>query len=137
MMRIEDLNIGDIVDVAEEGGSYEPCEVIELRMKDYTTPIALVRDEDGKEFELDNLHIFELVTNDVVNSPVHYKLLDGIEVKDVVAVVANRYEKGSVAHNVASAIEYLMRAPLKNGKEDVEKAIKCLEFATENWSDEK
>lgn len=71
-------------------------------------------------------------THDSVNKPSHYMLGD-IEVKDIIAIVADKYHKGSVAHNVASALEYQMRAPEKNGLEDIKKARKCLDFAIENW----
>ncbi|WP_239700329.1 DUF3310 domain-containing protein [Mammaliicoccus sp. D-M17] len=71
-------------------------------------------------------------THDPVNKPIHYMLGD-IEVKDIIAIVADKYHKGSVAHNVASALEYQMRAPGKNGLEDIKKARKCLDFAIENW----
>lgn len=70
--------------------------------------------------------------NDVVNSPSHY-MLGSHEVKDIVSLVADKYHKGSVAHNIASALEYQMRAPEKNGLEDIKKARKCLDFAIENW----
>lgn len=70
--------------------------------------------------------------HDPVNKPSHYMLGD-IEVKDIIAIVADKYHKGSVAHNVASALEYQMRAPEKNGLEDIKKARKCLDFAIENW----
>ena len=69
---------------------------------------------------------------DMVNSPSHYMLGDH-EVKDIVSLVADKYHKGSVAHNIASALEYQMRAPEKNGLEDIKKARKCLDFAIENW----
>lgn len=71
-------------------------------------------------------------THDPVNKPSHYMLGD-IEVKDIIAIVADKYHKGSVAHNVASALEYQMRAPGKNGLEDIKKARKCLDFAIDNW----
>ncbi|MEX6340800.1 DUF3310 domain-containing protein [Staphylococcus arlettae] len=70
--------------------------------------------------------------NDMVNSPSHY-MLGNHEVKDIVSLVADKYHKGSVAHNIASALEYQMRAPEKNGLEDIKKAKKCLDFAIENW----
>lgn len=76
----------------------------------------------------------EQATHDPVNKPSHYMLGD-IEVKDIIAIVADKYHKGSVAHNVASALEYQMRAPEKNGLEDIKKARKCLDFAIENWED--
>ncbi|MBA1352679.1 DUF3310 domain-containing protein [Staphylococcus cohnii] len=68
----------------------------------------------------------------MVNSPSHYTL-GNHEVKDIVSLVADKYHKGSVAHNIASALEYQMRAPEKNGLEDIKKAKKCLDFAIENW----
>ena len=71
-------------------------------------------------------------TTDPVNHPDHY-MLGEHEVKDIVSLVADKYHKGSVAHNVASALEYQMRAPNKNGLEDIKKARKCLDFAIENW----
>lgn len=74
----------------------------------------------------------EKFKHDPVNKPSHYMLGD-IEVKDIIAIVADKYHKGSVAHNVASALEYQMRAPEKNGLEDIKKARKCLDFAIENW----
>lgn len=74
----------------------------------------------------------EKLKHDPVNKPSHYMLGD-IEVKDIIAIVADKYHKGSVAHNVASALEYQMRAPGKNGLEDIKKARKCLDFAIENW----
>lgn len=74
----------------------------------------------------------EKLNHDPVNKPSHYMLGD-IEVKDIIAIVADKYHKGSVAHNVASALEYQMRAPEKNGLEDIKKARKCLDFAIENW----
>ena len=69
---------------------------------------------------------------DAVNHPSHY-MLGNHEVKDIVSLVADKYHKGSVAHNIASALEYQMRAPEKNGLEDIKKARKCLDFAIENW----
>ncbi|MEX5936943.1 DUF3310 domain-containing protein [Mammaliicoccus sciuri] len=80
----------------------------------------------------DSEKYIEKVKHDPVNKPSHYMLGD-IEVKDIIAIVADKYHKGSVAHNVASALEYQMRAPEKNGLEDIKKARKCLEFAIENW----
>ena len=74
----------------------------------------------------------EKFNHDPVNKPSHYMLGD-IEVKDIITIVADKYHKGSVAHNVASALEYQMRAPGKNGLEDIKKARKCLDFAIENW----
>lgn len=83
---------------------------------------------DGGEFDNDKFEIYK-VNVDYVNSPNHYIGDNGIEVEDVIMGFINRYEYGYVAHRVSSAIEYLLRSPLKNGKEDIEKAKKNLEQA--------
>lgn len=89
-------------------------------------------EEDTEEPEVQRINDMYNDTHDPVNKPSHYMLGD-IEVKDIIAIVADKYHKGSVAHNVASALEYQMRAPEKNGLEDIKKARKCLDFAIENW----
>ena len=96
--------------------------------------------EEAKEKGIDELRKRINQSNDLqqrkrkdnVNSPSHY-MLGSHEVKDIVSLVADKYHKGSVAHNIASALEYQMRAPEKNGLEDIKKARKCLDFAIENW----
>lgn len=57
-----------------------------------------------------------------VDKPKHYIGDHGLEVEDVLRNFIPRYENPYVAHRIASAIEYLLRSPLKNGKEDIEKA---------------
>lgn len=89
-------------------------------------------EEDTEEPVIQRINDMYNDTHDPVNKPSHYMLGD-IEVKDIIAIVADKYHKGSVAHNVASALEYQMRAPGKNGLEDIKKARKCLDFAIENW----
>src|SRR5690606_717999 len=68
--------------------------------------------------------------HDVVNSPNHYILFKDIEVKDVVKEVLRRWQHESgtdMSFNQAGmmkeALQYLLRAPKKNKKEDVEKAV--------------
>ena len=65
---------------------------------------------------------------DMVNSPKHYILRDGLEVKDVrIALLQKLMTDGIVmpyedAHEWMTAWEYVTRAPFKNGREDLEKA---------------
>lgn len=61
-------------------------------------------------------------TNDAVKQPSHYIGEYGLEVEEVLRNFLPRYENAYVAHRIGSAIEYLLRAPLKNGKQDLEKA---------------
>ena len=65
---------------------------------------------------------------DVVNSPDHYKLIDGIEVRDIIAVLVDKmYEEGTPAvplftSDYVQMMQYLMRFMNKNGVEDLKKA---------------
>jgi len=59
----------------------------------------------------------------VVNKPAHYIGNDGMEVEDVLANFIPRYTDGYEAHRAASAVEYILRSPLKKGTEDIDKAI--------------
>lgn len=62
-----------------------------------------------------------------IDSPNHYIGEHGLEVEDILQQFIVRYKDTYVAHRVASAIEYLLRAPLKNGNEDIRKAGKNIE----------
>lgn len=66
---------------------------------------------------------------DMVNQPNHYIGEYGLEVEDVLRNFIPRYTDPYVGHRIASAIEYLLRSPLKNGQQDIEKARKNLEQA--------
>jgi hypothetical protein len=79
---------------------------------------------------------------DVVNSPNHYILFKDIEVKDVVKEVLRRWQDESntdMSFNQAGmmkeALQYLLRAPKKNKKEDVEKAVYYLKAILEEWDE--
>ena len=71
------------------------------------------------------------VVDDVVHSPNHYIGEYGLEVEEVLRNFLPRYVDSYVAHRIGSAIEYLLRSPLKNGKQDLEKAKYNLEQALE------
>lgn len=68
------------------------------------------------------------VKQDVVNKPSHYRLTEGFEVKDLMKLVLDNIESSDMGmtHFQASCykemLQYLVRAPLKNGWEDVKKA---------------
>lgn len=112
-------------------GSTAEGKVIIADEEDTEEPVIQRVEDINKAIETSKRYIKQ-ATHDPVNKPSHYMLGD-IEVKDIIAIVADKYHKGSVAHNVASALEYQMRAPGKNGLEDIKKARKCLDFAIENW----
>lgn len=82
------------------------------------------------------------IAQDMVNSPNHYVLFEGVEVKDVVKEVLRRWQDESAvemsfnqAGMMKEALQYLLRAPKKNKKEDVEKAVYYLNSILEEWNE--
>lgn len=73
---------------------------------------------------------------DSVNSPSHYIGHNGIEVEQVNIGFLSKINDGYVGHRIGSAIEYLLRAGEKNGKEDIQKAKKNIEMVLD-YLDEK
>ena len=67
----------------------------------------------------------------VIDGPNHYIGENGLEVEEILQQFIVRYKDAYVAHRVASAIEYLLRAPLKNGNEDIRKARKNIDQVLE------
>lgn len=101
--------------------------------------LELVEDEEVEEMSMDDILLYNINTpnskvefiksidlegkdNDLVKSPNHYIGELGLEVEEVLRNFIPRYEDAYVAHRIASAIEYLLRSPLKNGTQDLEKA---------------
>ncbi|MEB7851296.1 DUF3310 domain-containing protein [Staphylococcus equorum] len=117
-----DNMIGEVSEIADNGKSAE------IKVDDGVYRVII----DNYDFTIIEWNAVPEYADDTVNSPSHY-MLGNHEVKDIVSLVADKYHKGSVAHNIASALEYQMRAPEKNGLEDIKKARKCLDFAIENW----
>ena len=134
LFKIKDLKVGYRVEVLGENITGEVTEIAD------NGKYAEIRVDNGVYRGLNDDFDFTIIewnavpeyAEDTVNSPSHY-MLGNHEVKDIVSLVADKYHKGSVAHNIASALEYQMRAPEKNGLEDIKKARKCLDFAIENW----
>lgn len=71
-----------------------------------------------------------------VRKPKHYVGEQGLEVETVLQNFIPRYENSYVGHRVSSAIEYLLRAPLKNGKEDIAKAKENIEQILAYWGEQ-
>lgn len=57
-----------------------------------------------------------------VNKPSHYIGVNGMEVEEVLQNFIPKYKNSYTGHRVSSAVEYLLRAPDKNGLEDLKKA---------------
>ncbi len=72
--------------------------------------------------------------NDNVNSPAHYQLTEGFEVKHLMEILLDRIEVSDRVHFshfqsscYKEAMQYLLRFMLKNGMEDIYKARVYLE----------
>ena len=73
---------------------------------------------------------------DMVNKPKHYIGVHGLEVETVLENFLPKITDGYVAHRIGSAIEYILRHPEKNGRQDLEKAKKNLEQVFSYWDEE-
>lgn len=71
----------------------------------------------------------EVEEESMVVMPVHYIGEQGLEVENILHNFIPRYRDAYVAHRIASALEYLLRAPLKNKQEDLQKAKRNIEQA--------
>lgn len=71
---------------------------------------------------------------DMVEQPPHYTYGD-IEVLDFIEQVTAEYPS-ELAFSLGNAIKYLSRAPMKNGKEDIEKARFYVQRVFDKWEDE-
>ena len=69
---------------------------------------------------------------DMVHEPPHYQF-DKFSARVIIELVGKTYKSASVFYHVGNALKYLMRAPRKNGLEDLKKAKQSVEFAIENW----
>ena len=71
--------------------------------------------------------------NDLVNHPSHYKGVMGLETRDVQKNFVPKYEKYGVMVmcDIKDSIKYITRAPDKNDVEDINKAIRMLQYAKE------
>lgn len=105
---------------------------------------AKVELEDGRKIDIDDSWDFEKVDEpfsrkvdmqeeqDMVHEPPHYQF-GKFSARVIIELVGKTYKSASVFYHVGNALKYLMRAPRKNGLEDLKKAKQSVEFAIENW----
>ncbi len=72
---------------------------------------------------------------DMVHEPPHYQF-GKFSARVIIELVGKTYKSASVFYHVGNALKYLMRAPRKNGLEDLKKAKQSVEFAIETWEAE-
>ena len=105
---------------------------------------AKIETTDGRKIEIDDSWDFEKVNKpftrkvdmqeeqDMVHEPPHYQF-GKFSARMIIELVGKTYKSASVFYHVGNALKYLMRAPRKNGLEDLKKAKQSVEFAIENW----
>ncbi|QIN27702.1 DUF3310 domain-containing protein [Staphylococcus chromogenes] len=69
---------------------------------------------------------------DNVHQPPHYQF-GKFSANVIIELVGKTYKSASVFYHVGNALKYLMRAPRKNGLEDLKKAKQSVEFAIDCW----
>ncbi len=72
------------------------------------------------------MNVEDRVSSDPVHHPNHYSWRGGMEAADIVAEMT-RGAEGAEAYWLGCAIKYLYRYPKKNGLQDIDKAIECLQ----------
>ena len=70
---------------------------------------------------------------DMIRNVKHYFGIFDLEVETVLQNFIPKFQDAYIGHRVASAIEYLLRSPEKNGIEDIKKAHRNLEQAIEHY----
>lgn len=73
----------------------------------------------------------EVEQKDMVKHPLHYQGRRGLEAREVHENFVPKYEKYGVmvASDIKDSIKYILRAPEKNGVQDIDKAINMLQYA--------
>ncbi|HGH5431426.1 TPA: DUF3310 domain-containing protein [Staphylococcus pseudintermedius] len=68
-----------------------------------------------------------------IKKPHHYVFEDGTEAIKIINMLVKRYKQSTVAAQIYNAIKYIIRAPFKNGIEDLKKAKESINFAIKFW----
>ena len=69
---------------------------------------------------------------DMVHEPPHYQF-GKFSARVIIELVGKTYKSASVFYHVGNALKYLMRAPRKNGLQDLEKAKESVDMAIKVW----
>ena len=151
-VRIVELYKGDIVQFQADFKKFKAMQtaivnrVYREEIKFKTVWKAEVENQIGYKFTLTDSDDFMKVNEpftrkvdmqeeqDVVHEPPHYQF-GKFSARVIIELVGKTYKSASVFYHVGNALKYLMRAPRKNGLEDLKKAKQSVEFAIENWED--
>lgn len=128
----------EIIDIVSSSSSNKE----EDKGKHYRYSFRLNLTEEDKKNGFVMVNIENVIGNTNVDSPSHYQLLAGFEVKDLMRIMLERIEESDVidfTHFQSScykeAMQYLLRFMRKNGIEDIKKSIHYLEqvIEEEEW----
>ncbi len=146
-MKIKNLNAGDWVQFIGDNGQSQygkftkRCRNLGTN-EDFTDLIMhngqTYRLTDNDDFAVVQLpfsqKLDESIEVDMVKQPPHYQF--GIFTANVIIeVVGKTYKSASVFYHVGNALKYLMRAPRKNGLQDLEKAKESVDMAIKVWEE--
>ncbi|WP_241956107.1 DUF3310 domain-containing protein [Staphylococcus chromogenes] len=135
-MRVKDLKLGDKViayvdyNHREDGINAYPIQGYVREMPN-DKRWAKLRCAHGVE-TINDEDEFELCKSDSVHQPTHYQF-GKFSANVIIELVGKTYKSASVFYHVGNALKYLMRAPRKNGLEDLKKAKQSVEFAIDCW----
>ncbi|WP_017174803.1 DUF3310 domain-containing protein [Staphylococcus hominis] len=150
-MRISELKRNDVIKIfGQERRTYILAIVDETGGTNRKEGIyfwAKVETEHGVKLAVDDSWNFEKVDEpftrkvdmqeeqDMVHEPPHYQF-GKFSARMIIELVGKTYKSASVFYHVGNALKYLMRAPRKNGLQDLKKAKQSVEFAIETWEAE-
>ena len=151
-LRIAELNRNDIVQFQcanKKFSAFQTAIVNQVYAEEFmlkTIWKAEVENQAGRTFTItdndDFIRVNEPFTRkvdmqeeqDMVHEPPHYQF-GKFSARVIIELVGKTYKSASVFYHVGNALKYLMRAPRKNGLQDLKKAKQSVEFAIENWED--
>lgn len=150
-MRISDLNVNDVIKIFEpKRPGFSLAIVEETSGTGKPNGIyfsANIKTQDGRKLEIDDRWDFTKVDEpftrkvdmqeeqDMVHEPPHYQF-GKFSARVIIELVGKTYKSASVFYHVGNALKYLMRAPRKNGLQDLKKAKQSVEFAINTWEAE-
>ncbi|EGQ4133001.1 DUF3310 domain-containing protein [Staphylococcus pseudintermedius] len=154
-MEIKDLKTNDemsvvvssqrLRDTDDEKWIYEPifetAKVVEVD-KDFQYATVVFKDGTFGEINADvEWYLIpsntKIATHErpAIKKPHHYVFEDGTEAIKIINMLVKRYKQSTVAAQIYNAIKYIIRAPFKNGVEDLKKAKESINFAIKFWDD--
>ncbi|WP_271436804.1 DUF3310 domain-containing protein [Staphylococcus hominis] len=150
-MRISDLKVNDVIRLFSHDKSRSVLAIVDEvggTNKSYGIYFwAKVETETGWKPLISNNWKFVKVNEpftrkvdmqekqEMVHEPPHYQF-GKFSARVIIELVGKTYKSASVFYHVGNALKYLMRAPRKNGLQDLKKAKQSVEFAIENWEAE-